>query len=329
MKKKKIISLALAFCIAAVPCFSFADSKDMTKEYKFTSDTDVITDLSYDAPEKIKEDGKTYKLKDIEYKVIGESKPLTEKKKVITRSKDDFDKKLIVKRDGKEVTLKADTDAIEWETSDTLKTTKSQEYKEGDVIPQSISSTKVDSEGNTVDITLNLKGTVKSTKKENFSTPAHFYSYTKDTRVYTFHGKKITVNENSPTWDGYKNDVAKALGLNGNEYTITGGSWTNVKKDGDQYVRTATYTGTRTMHIVTANYEETEATAGKEYSANVTYVEADFEPEYTVNAIASYKQCLSTAVKVALGAGLALMLLAAVMILWTIAKKRKNEEEAA
>lgn len=316
----------IALSIALMPCFSIADSKDVTKEYKFTSDTDVISELSYDAPEKVKEEGKTYKLKDIKYKVIEESKPLTEKKKITTKDKDRFDKRITKTVEGKNVILEAEED-IEWKKVKTEKKTKTQEYKEGDTIPQSITDKKVDSNGNTVDITLNLKSTEKKTRTENFSAPAKFYSYTKNTRVYDFYGKEVTVASGSPTWDGYKSDVAKSLGLNGNEYMITGGSWTSLKKIGEKYVRTATYTGIRTMNIVDATYEESDESALYEYVAEIEYVQSDYEPEYTVKAIATYKAGLSTGAAIAIGTGIAIVLFAAVMMLYVTAKRKKQGQQ--
>ena len=62
------------------------------------------------------------------------------------------------------------------------------------------------------------------------------------------------------------------LGINGNTYQITGGSWTGqAVKQGDRYVRTASFSGTKQVPLFRATYQETAATT-MQYQADVTYL---------------------------------------------------------
>ena len=113
------------------------------------------------------------------------------------------------------------------------------------------------------------------------------------------------------------------LGINGNTYQITGGSWTGqAVKQGDRYVRTASFSGTKQVPLFRATYQETAATT-MQYQADVTYT------YLTATATATYEPVINIAKIIAVGAGIAILIAAIIALLVLLAKRRKRKEESA
>ena len=221
---------------------------------------------------------------------------------------------------GEEILLTADAENIDWHETATAAVIRTQDYSSRSRIPESLSDTKTDNTGNTIEITLELTNVENISTSSSFSAPATFYSPTDGGSRYRFNGKIITVGS-SPTWTGYEQDVKDYLGINGSNYNITGGSWSSgFTRSGDQYIRTATYTGTRTTPAYRATFTETDATRTV-YTAEVAYTNG----EYTVQAKAHYEKAVNVVKVVAIGAGILIVILAVVAILYNISKRRKEE----
>lgn len=286
------------------------EGKRATKVYQFQTETDK--DLSYDGVEKELTVGrKTFVLEDVQYEVIEHVDPVAVTKTVTAQNQSDYDKEITEKIDGKDVRLIAKEP--EWKELATEK--EEREYASEAEVLQSI---MVDGK------TYHLSETTAGSKAEPFSAPAAFRAPTDTTTLFEFNGKIVEIT-GEPTWSGYEADVAAYLGVNGNEYQITGASWDGgFVQSGDEYVRTAIFTGVRNVPVYTATYE-----ADEKYSAEITYVDG-VHPDgwYEVKATATYtlkNDVVMTIVKV--GAGALVLAGAAAAIIAVLKKKKKNEKQ--
>ena len=322
--KRRILSFfiggALLFSSASIV---FAAEADLIREYEFEAKN--VDNLSYEAQEEIKEDGKTYRLIDIEYEII-KNNEIEVKKSVKTSDKEKYEKNIDYKlSNGKTVKLKALEKDISWQESSGDEIVKTQEYKNRNDIPQSIKDKKFGFEGEDMEITLKLKSVDNISKTENFSAPATFYTPVKGGSVYRFNGKIVTIGGNSPMWSNYKEDVKDYLGLNGNTYVITGGSWSDdYMVSGDQYVRHATYTGTKVIPLYKATFTETADTT-KIYTADITYTGKDGNAK--VKAIVSYEKIMGIREYIIIGAGIIVLALLVAAIIYVISKRRQEGRE--
>lgn len=291
---------------------------DLVKNYTFYS-TDY-KNPKYDAPKEIEEKGKKYELKNISYRVLNE--PIEVTKHVKLKDKNEAELSVTENINGKDITLTANPAEIEWKETKEETTVKFKEYKSRSSIPKSIKSTKTDSSGNKVDVTLTLTETKNISKTEKFSAPAKFYSPTENGKLYMFNGKKVNISGSSPIWNTYKDDVKAYLGLNGNTYSITGGSWTSEPvKSGDRYVRTASFTGTKVVPLYRATFTETADTTTV-YEADVTYVDTNGAK---VKAVAEYDRVLNMTKIIAVGIGILILAGVLVALFLYLAKKRKRQ----
>lgn len=328
-KRNKPISLFIIITTCALLIFSsasvaFAAEKQyLIKEYNF--ETDYVDDLSYTPQEKIKKDGKTYKVASVEYKVIKDNTTKI-KKKISTTNKNDYEKTIGHKLpSGKTIKLMI-RNKVRWKEH-LQAVTKEQEYKALSDVPEIIRDTKEDPAGNTIDIVLSLSETEPFTRVEKFSSPAKFYAYMETGVMYMFNGKKIMTAKDAPTWPSYEEDVKSYLGLNGSAYKITGGSWNDsfVPYGQEQYVRTATYTGTKSTPLIRATFTETDDTA-RMFVADITYVGYDPDNRSKACAVVSYERTIGTKEAIMIGAGIAIIVAALVAILYLIAKRRKEAD---
>lgn len=270
--------------------------------------------MNYDAPKTITEDGKKYELKDITCK-INKEKSIEKVQTITTKSKDEYPK-TITEND---VTLKATGD-VNWKEVTSEGVIRTQEYKKQSDIPKMIKSTRPDADGNPIDITLELTNTENVSRTEKFSAPAKFYSPTADGKLYMFNGKRVQIDGGSPTWSGYAADVKSYLGINGNDYKVTGGSWTGqAVKQGNRYVRTASFSGTKQVPLFRATYQETADTTTS-YQADITYT------YLTATATAVYEPAFDLVKMIAVGAGIAVLVAAVIALLVLLSKKRKKKE---
>lgn len=264
------------------------EENEITKTYTFYPESKSnLSNLKYDVPQKIEDkDGKEYKLKDVEYK-INDKKSKEVTKSVTSRSKE-YPKTLKDTVSGREITLVAETP--QWKEVNAEGLIKTIEYKNESDIPQTIKDSKPSSDGTQIEITMQLAGTEALSKTEEFSAPAKFYSPYPDSTQYMFNGKIVELSGNSPEWGDYKADVKAYLGLNGNTYQISSGRWTSQPvKQGDQYVRTAIFAGTKQVPFYRATYKETADTT-RQYTADITY------SYITAEAVAVYEPVKDTAI---------------------------------
>lgn len=331
MIKKKNLTTFFSFLLSVLlilgsTSVSFADEKNssLVKEYEFK--TDYVDDLSYDAKEKIKQDGKTYKLVSIDYEVVKDN-TIKVKKKISTTDKSKYEKSVEYQLpSGKMIKLHI-RDKIKWKKHVSA-VTKTQEYRSLNVVPEEINTTKETPDGSVIDIVLSLSDTENFTRVEKFSSPANFYAYMENAVMYMFNGEKVRIAGNTPVWSGYQDDVKRYLGLNGSAYEITGGVWSTsfVPYGEDQYIRTATFTGTKSTPLVRATFVETDETANM-FVADVTYVGFDPDNRSVACAFASYERCIGTKEAVAIGVGVLILILGTVTALYIVAKRKRNEQE--
>ena len=310
MRKKRLLFFVLSGVLLCTS-FSFAAS-EVTKEYIFHPDSEK--DLTYDTPKTITENGKEYKLKAVKCRL---SKGKTVTKSVTTRDKSKYEKSITETIDGKNVKLTAQEPA--WKEVKAEGKTVTAEYKSRSEIPEQMTSTRPDAEGNEMQITLKLTDVDTSSRTENFSAPARFYSPSADGTLYMFNGKRVQIDGSSPTWSGYVADVKSYLGVNGNEYQITGGSWTGQPvKQGDQYVRNASFSGTKTVPYYVASFKETDDTTVL-YTADITY------SYITAEAVAVYEPVKDTAIDKIIA--VLVFAIAVSLIIFFLKKREKKSDD--
>lgn len=290
-----------------------AAEKTLQKEYTFHSDT---AEFSYSPKKNIKENGKNYKLSGITYEKLDEQDLyLSKKVKYTELPKKQVPLKKEFTIDGQRVTLQADEADIQYSqnTQDVTETltgytsqqsipkqkTVSKDGKQYTATLVGIQERKIDKP-----VTINVKFIGEQS--------ADFY----------FKGKKIKLNGNAPTWDGYAKAVTSHLDLP-NGSTLSGGRWTtDWHKENGTTVRYAQFTGTRpaSNYVVTYRYQS--------YDTTVTY-HNDKEPgdkEYKVKAICKYeKEGLSFIQKLLIaGAGIAILAGLIAVILYIIRRRKKE-----
>ena len=315
-KRRKLVLLLCVLLIFGSTSTAFAkEANEITKTYTFHPESK--SNLKYDVPQKIDKDGKEYELKDVEYK-INDKKSKEVTKSVTSRSKE-YSKTLKDTVSGREVTLVAETP--QWKEVNAEGLIKTIEYKNESDIPQTIKDSKPSSDGSQIEITMQLEGTEALSKTEEFSAPAKFYSPYPDSTQYMFNGKIVELSGNSPEWSDYKADVKEYLGLNGNTYQISSGSWTSQPvKQGDQYVRTANFAGTKQVPFYRATYKETADTT-RQYTADITY------SYITAEAVAVYEPADNTSIGkiIAIGAGIIVFVILVIALIYLLSKKRKEK----
>lgn len=290
------------------------ETNEVTKTYTFHPESK--SNLKYDVPQKIDKDGKEYKLKDVKYK-INDKKSKEVTKSVTSISKEKYPKTLTDTVSGREVTLVAETP--QWKEVNAEGLIKTIEYKNESDIPQTIKDSKPSSDGSQIEITMQLTGTEALSKTEEFSAPARFYSPYPDSTQYMFNGKIVELSGNSPEWGNYKADVKEYLGLNGNTYQISSGRWTSQPVlQGDQYVRTASFTGTKQVPFYRATYKETADTT-RQYTADITY------SYITAEAVAVYEPVKDTAIDKIIA--VLVFAIAVSLIIFFLKKREKKSDD--
>lgn len=317
MNKKRKITIFLFVLIMIFGSTSTAFAKEtneVTKTYTFHPESK--SNLKYDVPQKIDKDGKEYKLKDVKYK-INDKKSKEVTKSVTSISKEKYPKTLTDTVSGREVTLVAETP--QWKEVNAEGLIKTIEYKNESDIPQTIKDSKPSSDGSQIEITMQLTGTEALSKTEEFSAPAKFYSPYPDSTQYMFNGKIVELSGNSPEWGDYKADVKEYLGLNGNTYQISSGRWTSQPvKQGDQYVRTAIFAGTKQVPFYRATYKETADTT-RQYTADITY------SYITAEAVAVYEPVDNTSIDKIIA--VLVFAIAVSLIIFFLKKREKKSDD--
>lgn len=315
-KSRKLVLLLCVLLIFGSTSTAFAkETNEITKTYTFYPESK--SNLKYDVPQKINKDGKEYELKDVKYRI--NDKKSKEVTKSVTSTSKKYPKTLKDTVSGTEVTLVAETP--QWKEVNAEGLIKTIEYKNESDIPRTIKDSKPSSDGTQIEITMQLAGTEALSRTEEFSAPAKFYSPYPDSTQYMFNGKIVELSGNSPEWGDYKADVKAYLGLNGNTYQISSGRWTSQPvKQGDQYVRTASFTGTKQVPFYRATYKETADTT-RQYTADITY------SYITAEAVAVYEPVDNTSIGkiIAIGAGVIVFVILVIALIYLLSKKRKEK----
>jgi hypothetical protein len=317
MRRKSTIFLIIFTLLIGSTALSFAGSQ-ITKEYDFKAKSE--RNLKYDVPKEIKEKGKTYELKDVKYE---SEKGIEIIRSHTTLDQADYPKTIeYEKEDGEIVTLTAKGE-IDWNEVDRNPTVITRTYQDRGSIPASLPvSTTVN--GEEVTGTAALSGTQVFTRTESFNAPGTFYGVY-GSPLYTYGGKTVTLPDGNPAWNGYQADVASNLGLPRGA-SINGVAWASAAVDqgNGEFIRQATFTGTRPVSTYTATFTETEATT-RSYTADITYTDTA-DGSVQAKAIATYEQVSNLGLYIAIGAGILVLALLAAAILVFLAKKRKRQE---
>jgi hypothetical protein len=319
-KANKIISFSFAaIMIFSSAAISYGASKDITRTNIFYSKTKKY---EYAAQKEIHQDGKTYKLKDIKYKLVADKGAETKDVKLenLTEEKAPATKSFEI--DGKKVTFTLDTDATKFEKN----------KKEGTYVytardPKSFKADQTravkDQNGNT--FTGKLESVTKGAIYRKPITIDGEFRGSVGTQYFYFAntGTLWPYNANAPVWNGYQSDILTYLNLDASAYRITGGSWTSSRVSGNTLIRTARFTGTSNVCDYTAKYVDGSDSDG--YTANAVYLSP-----YKVKAIATYEQAgLTTMQKVLIGTGILILAIVIALILYFLKKKKREDEEGA
>ena len=317
-KANKMVSLFFALIMVFVStALSYAANTDITKTDIFYSKT---KDYNYAADKEIRQNGKTYKLKNIKYELVADKGAETKNVKLenLTEEKAPGTKNFKVK--GKKVAFILDKDNTKFE-----KNKKEGIYVYSARDPKNFKADQTravkDKEGNT------FTGTLESVSKgavyrKPITIDGEFrgdvgaqYFYFANT------GTLWPSNASAPVWNGYQADILNYLNLDASAYRITSGSWTGSRVSGNTLIRTARFTGTSNVCDYTATY--VDGTDGDGYTANAVYLSP-----YKVKAIATYEQAgLTTMQKVLIGAGILVLAIAIALILYFLKRKKREEEE--
>ena len=316
---KVMLFLMLLFALQGIaPPACMAESKEDKIEKTYTYRLEEKDGKGKEVEDEIIKDGNSYTLKDIKY----ESTPVRITVDVETNDKDHFETRITKIIDGKEVTLLSKPDITWKEEGKEVHLSHAVEYGNRNEIPE-----KIEKDGYTF-----LRTDIEEkTKRETFESPALFISYSPDSDEYLFNGKRVHV-EDTPVWQGYEKDIADYLGIEGREYTITGGKFISGfvlsgEEDG-HYNRKAVFTGTRVVpyYLATFTYDG-ESQDEKKYKASVTY---EAENLYDIKAVCTYEKAeekppLREKVVIYSLAFLVLSIMTAYAIY--LLKRRKKEQE--
>lgn len=317
-KANKIVSLFFALIMVFVStALSYAANTDITKTDIFYSKT---KDYNYAADKEIRQNGKTYKLKNIKYELVADKGAEIKNVKLenLTEEKAPGTKNFKVK--GKKVAFILDKDNTKFE-----KNKKEGIYVYSARDPKNFKADQTravkDKEGNT------FTGTLESVSKgavyrKPITIDGEFRGDVGSQYFYFANtGTLWPYNASAPVWNGYQSDILAYLNLDASAYRITGGSWTGSRVSGNTLIRTARFIGTSNVCDYTATY--VDGTDGDGYTANAVYLSP-----YKVKAIATYEQAgLTTMQKVLIGAGILVLAIAIALILYFL--KRKKREEGA
>ena len=292
-----------------------ADKGRIIAKHDFSDDASNRDNLYYEPEKEITYEGVKYKLVSREYKVKEILQPVTYYVTVKTKNKNSLKDTVTRVIKGKKYTLKASTPKWKERKTDLLQVNR--EYDNRNSVPDTLSYRgKI----------LELKGIKKGSKTQNYVTPLKFYSETKDTNLYRFNGKMVTLKNGQPIWTGYDKDIKAHLGENGANYRINSVSWQGgFIRNGNGFVRTANVSGSKRIHMTVATYTNQNA-VDVTYTAKVKYVDSQYPSgELKATCIATYeKQGFTTVQKILVGVGIVVIAFAISFILMKLRKKKQN-----
>lgn len=309
MRKNKFKIFISMLCIFLFSTnLIFAEGNTITKTNEYIGSKGDIK-----AEKTIKENGKEYVLKEFkEYE-----KPFEIKKEVTKDDKGEYAKEITYRFNGKTYKLEVLKEAFKEEKE---KREEYIEYQNRADVKQTITKDN---------LTYNLDSISQSSKTEQFKAPATFIKYSTDSSEYIFNGKKVVV-QNSPLWQGYESDIKDYLGINGNNYKITGGRFITgdilLDESEGKYERRAEFYGTKIVPFYTARYvyedvkengSKGEVTYGIKGAKKITQtlIYEEVQKKITLKEILTY------------GAGILVVSLGIGYILYILSKKNKKKKE--
>lgn len=347
---KKLIPVLLSItilCAGSVPALAAEssvaiDKNDITVQEVFTTNT---SNFYYNFEETIKQDGKKYKLKGVNYQTVS-IENLTETQ-TVTHNVDSTnlysknltpEETLVISQDGKdiEVNLKDVTYSDTIIKNRTADLTAYNDYSYQTTTPKP-SATKTityydDATGQYLTKTLQfkeLKAEDGWAWRSDLSIPITFAFY--DSEYYALGDKYVPYNDEKPALEGYETDLLNELNLDTSKYRITSIKWDGEKyKAGDITYRNAIAYGDRYTANYVAYYESTVSLPDAEGYNAVAHYEGQTsvltgDKEYTVQATAVYTPDHTTAFIVAgVVGGLIIIVLLIIAILYVISKKRRK-----
>ena len=334
MKNKSMCFVLTFSFLLMLPLQVSAAETDLTKEVTLTvSEYDEAEKQAEEQfAQKMKENGKSYELSDIEYTVLS-TEYLDKKEKSVELKEEP---KAAITENGVKYTLKKSerservvTEAVEqsvyaYDDYDHVvtagdvpatKTVTATNQVSGDAEQVVCGFTGIEAAGIT---------TVNNTMTITFS------DY--DAAYYEWNGTYIPKNEDTPPLKGYEESLLASVGADPGS-VITGYYWSSEPYTVDGIVyRDAAATVQRQVQMYRANYvgqisiPETKETV---YKAVYEAPDKDGKKQLTIKAAAAYTEVKKSYVPyiIAAGAGLAVIAGMIVLILMLLAKKKKQEEE--
>lgn len=304
MKKRLLV---LFFIVLAFSSLCYA-AEDVKREYTFKS---IGKDFKYEKHQVINIDGARYKVNDIKYEVISKDT------KKLVRDYTDLSKKEVpktIEENGKKYKLAKTTyKEVKQDVKQSFRGT-------GDFEVPKSKEIEVGENKQFTGILKNVNTSLSDTFDTNFEVTGVFYG-DEDVPEYDLNGYKIPASS-APTFTGYQSEVLRYLNLEQDRYILNSGSWSG----GYYYTngttaRNAIFRGVQKSTIYDATYEITK------YDANSIYESSDADAIYKVKAIVSYKKVsLSIYEKIFIGIGILILAALAALILWIIAKRKKENK---
>ena len=340
-----ILSISI-FLAGSVPTFAAqidteVGKNDITVEEIYTS---ANSDTTYNFDEKIEKDGHKYKLKGINYQVIGEDN--VTKEETITHKVEYNDlytkdaapaDTLTITQDGQDITvqLKGTTysDTVIENRTTTISAYTDYDFKTVKPNPAKTKTVSYYDEpsGKTVTRTLNFKELKEEAGwawRADVTIPITFSFY--DSEYYVLGDKYVPYNDEKPALEGYENDLLKELKLDPYKYRITSVEWDGAAyQAGDISYRKALAHGERYTANYVAYYESTVNLPDTQgYNAIAEY-EGQAKiltgaKKYTIQAIAVYAPDHTPAIVAGVVGGLIIIVLLIVVILYVLSKKQKR-----
>ena len=314
--------LILLLCASA----AYAKTEPLVKEYPFKSKTAKFT---YEAPQTISENGKTYKLTNTEYQLVSKPK-ITKTVKTYTGL---TEKKVpkTTKKNGKKLAL----EKVSWTENRRNAITGSTTFEGYDSRPDTPETKNITGtlpNGRQITVTGHLQSLeqIGSSYSKPFAVTAKFIG-DKDVAYYKLGDTRIPNNPKSPAFDGYEKVLLQHLGYDPEHYKITNGKWTtDYQKENGQSVRYAEFSGTRQSLNWTATYTETLTASSPElltYNATATYSNAK-DAMYQAKAVCTYEKESHSLIPIMIGIGVGVLILAFVItIILQIIKKKRGEQD--
>ena len=339
-KKKKlgksILSIILISLFIGAPGFTVkADDgkdKEIKREYYFT--TEDTSKLDCNADKEIIVDGVKYELKDIDYEIISDTneQPRVVEKEVNLSDPNDFEKEFT------ENEIRYVAEEPKWEIIEKTNEIKKdnppiivQEYPAEETIPSSIK----DTDGK--EYSLSRKEDKVSDDEELVD--IEFYNEDPGSDLYLINNRIVEIKYSS-FWEGWQDDVRQYLDLSDDDEIVATKGFESNSSDGSTF--TLQVTVKRKMRYVTAYYEynddaDTELITEKVYHAKVKYTEViEKEKPVQVKAVVTYiplmnekpeESTLSTAQKIMIGVGIAVLAAAIATAIYYMSKKKDKKEQ--